>query len=438
MHGRRGSGERMGAADSELVGATGVVALNGFRFDLDANSLLDGQGAYIQLRPQCLSVLRCLAQKAGQVVTKDELMHAVWPGMIVTDDSLVQCIGALRQALGDVKHRIVQTETRRGYRLVPSRAPTAVPKVDSEHAGRLDPFGGELSQEVRFATSTDGIRIAYASVGDGVPVVRAGGTFSHLLYDIYRVSVLREVARTHRLIRFDWRGQGLSDRDVCVGSLADLVRDLQAVVDAQGLSRFVLWGIGEGAATAIRFAALYPERVERLILSAGTARGASARKDETWLAIAEAVYRFLEVQWDDPNDPVRHSRIASRWPGATPETVHLISEVMRLSCAGSTAASAQRVAAEADVSAELGQIRCRTLVTHSKGDPVTPIDEFRSLAGGIPGARLVRLNCDNCWPLAGEPAFDALAQVINEFIDEDRDARRAIGADERDLSVDSV
>ncbi len=428
----------MGAADSEFIGATGVVALNGFRFDLDANELLDGQGEYLQLRPQCLGVLRCLVQKAGQVVTKEELMHAVWPGMIVTDDSLVQCVGALRQALGDVEHRIVQTETRRGYRLVPSRAPAAALKVDPGLTGRLDPFGGELVQQVGFTSSTDGIRIAYASLGDGVPIVRAGPMISHLYYDIYRVSVLREVARTHRLIRFDWRGQGLSDRDVCVGSLADLVRDLQAVVDAQGLSRFVLWAIGDGAPTAIRFAALYPERVERLILSAGTARGASARKDETWLAIAEAVYRFLEFDWDDPNDPVRYSKIAAWMPGATPEVVHFISEVMRRSCAGSAAASAQRVAAEVDVSAELGRIRCPTLVIHSKDNPVTPIDEFRSLAGGIPGARLVRLNSRNCWPLSREPAFDALAQVINEFIDEGRDARRAIGAGERDLSVDSV
>ncbi|MDM0029016.1 winged helix-turn-helix domain-containing protein [Variovorax saccharolyticus] len=90
----------------------------GFVVDLAQQALLDAAGRPVELRPQAFQVLRHLAQSAGRLVTKDELMAAVWPGGVVTDDSLVQAIGDVRRAIGDTGHRMVKTVPRRGYLLV--------------------------------------------------------------------------------------------------------------------------------------------------------------------------------------------------------------------------------------------------------------------------------------------------------------------------------
>ncbi len=417
--------------------STGSVALNGFRFDLDANELFDAAGALVRLRPRSLAVLRSLARSAGRVVDKEELIREVWPDAVVTDDSLVQCIGELRQALGDAQHRTLQTEPKRGYRLVPSTAKGAEPAPGSgDDAG--------VAQEVRFATTADGVRIAYACHGAGVPVVRAAGEISHLDDDLDCLTegpILRAVARRHRLIRFDQRGQGLSDRSVPLLDLEDSVRDLQAVVDAAGLSRFVLWSIGAGAGAAIRFAAQHPERVERLILSAGWARGAASRKDAIWMRLGAAQLETIEGEWGFENCNVRVDRLmsggTSRYPGATLEQVHSHDRMLLRACSPSCAASAIRVAAEFDVSADLGRVRCPTLVTHCRHSRITPFDEVRLMAAGIPGARLVTLDSQSHMPLPQEPAFDELVRLIDDFIAQTGAARADTGG-RGDLRADAA
>ena len=118
-----------------------------------------------------------LARNAGRVVGKEELIRAVWPIEAVSDDSLVQCVGKLRQILGDDRHRLLQTEHRRGYRLVPARSPVVV--------GERAPGEERAPPEERgFVTTADGVRIAYARCGSGVPIVRAAGEFSHLDHDM--------------------------------------------------------------------------------------------------------------------------------------------------------------------------------------------------------------------------------------------------------------
>ncbi len=408
-------------AQNESEGPSGRVALLGFDFDPEAGELRDGAGEIVPVSPHCLGVLRVLALNAGHVVGKEELIRAVWPNEAVSDDSLVHCIGALRQLLGDDRHRLLQTEHRRGYRLVPMRAPAAAPGP-APAADRAPP------QEWGFATTADGVSIAYACRGTGVPVVRAAGEFSHLDYDMGCLTegpILRAVARGHRLIRYDQRGQGLSDRDVELRSLEDQVRDLQAVVDAQALPRFVLWAIGAAVASAIRFTALHPERVARLVLNAGWARGLAPRGNAFWTRLGEARLEDLEAEWGYEESNVRVDRLmtggTSRYPGATIEQIRSLDAMLLRAVSPSAAASALRVAAESDVVADLARIRCPTLVTHSRRSRITPLDEARRMAEGIPGARLVVLDSANDMPLPGEPAFDELVGLIEDFVGQ-RDA----------------
>lgn len=95
----------------------GVVRLGQARIDLDAERIVDPAGQAVALRPQAFAVLRLLLANPERLVTKDEVMQAVWPGIAVTDDSLVQCIGEIRKALGDEDRTLIETVPRRGYRL---------------------------------------------------------------------------------------------------------------------------------------------------------------------------------------------------------------------------------------------------------------------------------------------------------------------------------
>ncbi|MBC7942156.1 MAG: winged helix-turn-helix domain-containing protein [Chitinophagaceae bacterium] len=122
----------MDQAAQDLVAAAARVPVAGFAIDLGQEALLDAHGRPVELRPQAWQVLRHLALHAGRLVTKEELLTAVWPGVVVTDDSLVQAIGDVRRALGEAGHRVVRTVPRRGYLLVASAATDGQSPPESE------------------------------------------------------------------------------------------------------------------------------------------------------------------------------------------------------------------------------------------------------------------------------------------------------------------
>jgi pimeloyl-ACP methyl ester carboxylesterase len=119
-------------------------------------------------------------------------------------------------------------------------------------------------QQIRFCTSHDGVRIAYATTGGGPPLVKAANWLSHLEFDwnspVWRHWVT-ELPRGHHFVRYDERGCGLSDWDVPELSFEAWVRDLETVVKAVGLERFPLLGISQGVPIAIAYAVRHPERV---------------------------------------------------------------------------------------------------------------------------------------------------------------------------------
>ncbi len=398
----------------------GRLVLPGHYYEFDANELRTADGTRVPLRPQCLEVLRCLALAAGELVTKDQLMATVWPDVVVTEDSLVQCIGALRKALGDTAQRTVQTVPRRGYRLLASPE------------GPRNPVGGAAraaGPPVRFATSDDRVRLAYSVCGAGAPLVRAGRWMSHLEAEwdcLTEGPLLRELARRFTLLRYDQRGQGLSDRDVTPGGPGTRARDLKAVVDAAGLSRFSLFAIGSGTPIAVRFARLFPECLERLILISGFARGVAMRGERSQpTPYGDAWLRLIEDGWDAENPMVRQMSTTRHYPGADQAQMRSFNELLRRSCTPAGATAVIKADGAIDVSAELGQVRCPTLVVHAPANAIAPFDEGRLLAAGIPGARLCAIDTPNNLPLEGEPAFDELLRMIETFVGETAPAMSA-------------
>jgi len=136
-------------------------------------------------------------------------------------------------------------------------------------AGVTPPSRADMQQNIRFCTARDGVQLAWATIGQGPPLVKVGNWVTHLEFDlespIWR-HLYSELARDRAVTRYDARGNGLSDRDVEAITFEAFVEDLESVVEAAGIPRFALLGISQGCAIAIAYAVRHPERVSHLII----------------------------------------------------------------------------------------------------------------------------------------------------------------------------
>ena len=388
------------------------IALPGFVFDIERWELREASGARVALRPQTFAVLSCLARLADQVVTKDELMRAVWPDLVVTDDSLVQCIKDLRKALKDDARSIIQTLPKRGYRLVPSGDVPVLPAAT--------PLSAAFRQDIRFATTVDGARIAYATSGDGPPLVRAVHWMTHVDLDCHSAVYgpwIQGLSQRYRHVRYDARGCGLSDRGTPPQNLDDEVRDLEAVVDAAGLERFALYARSQGGAIAVRYAARHPERVSHLVTIGGFVRGSRRRGALTPPPEhQDAFWKLIEDGWGQDNAAFRQLMTSLIFPGANAEQMRAFNSLQRAACSPQVAAHLGRTHAEYDATADLPRVQCPALIFHSPDDRPVPFEEGRMIASMIPGARLVPFASANHTPLPTEPAFGFVNRLIDEFV----------------------
>ncbi|MDG4877263.1 winged helix-turn-helix domain-containing protein [Mesorhizobium sp. WSM4935] len=195
---------------------------------------LEREGREIFLRPKSFEVLRYLAANSGRVVTKDELMERVWSGTVVTDDSLVQCIKDIREAICDQERRIVKTLPRRGYLF-------AAVVTD----GANPPISADSVSPIRFAKSCE-VHIAYRVWGEGPRhLVFCPGFVTHIENAWTEPSMarfLRRMGQFARVVMFDKRGTGMSDGVERVPGLDARVDDLRAVLDAVGVERAAIIG----------------------------------------------------------------------------------------------------------------------------------------------------------------------------------------------------
>jgi pimeloyl-ACP methyl ester carboxylesterase/DNA-binding CsgD family transcriptional regulator len=283
-----------------------------------------------------------------------------------------------------------------------------------------------FAQDIRFAQTTDGLNIAYALSGRGYPLLRAATWMSNVEHD-WRTAVLgplfRELSEHCALYRYNPRGYGLSDGGGDV-SLDTLVADLDAVVAHAKLKRFALWGAtSAGSVTAIAYAAMHPQRVSHLVLSAPIARGTLQRPSAT-LGEKErfrAFVKLVELGWDAENPAFRQVETTQMFPRATAAQVAELNELFRLSAPGPQAARMVMATGNADVSALLPRVACPVLVLHMRGAALMPVDEARLVASSVQQARFVQLDANNYMPIEGEPAFAQMIDEFRSFLPRDRD-----------------
>jgi len=277
-----------------------------------------------------------------------------------------------------------------------------------------------LKQTVRFCTTRDKVRIAYATMGRGVPLVRTAHFLTHVELDVASpvwIPWLSELSRDHQLVRYDGRNCGLSDRTTMPLSLDTWLADLEAVIDAAKLERFSLLGCSQGGAISIAYAARHPERVSSLVLLGAYARG-SMKRDPTpaQLSEARALLDLVQVGWGRDNPAFRQLFTSLFIPGGTPEQIDWFNELERLTISPADAARAMAAFGQIDVTVDAAAIRCPTLVLHALGDARVPYEEGRRLAGLIPGAHFVSLDSRNHVLLEHEPAFRRCFDEIRAFL----------------------
>jgi pimeloyl-ACP methyl ester carboxylesterase/DNA-binding CsgD family transcriptional regulator len=274
------------------------------------------------------------------------------------------------------------------------------------------------SQSVGFCRSADGTRIAYARLGEGPPLVVSTCWLSHLEYDLQSPVWKHFVQRLGAIsasVRYDERGFGLSDWDVSDFSFEARIADLEAVVEAAGLERFALLGMSQGGPVAIAYAHRHPERVSRVALLGSYATTVGVDTEER-RQLEETFTKMIKVGWARPEGRFRRVFTDALMPGATPEQMTWVDELMRRSTTTENAVAFREARMDLDVSDLLPQLRLPTLVMHSRGDQMNPLDGGRQLATEIPGAQLVILESDNHVLLDDEPATDVCFDELAAFL----------------------
>jgi DNA-binding winged helix-turn-helix (wHTH) protein/pimeloyl-ACP methyl ester carboxylesterase len=379
-------------------------------------------GRVRRIEPQVFDVLLLLVRERDRVVTKEEILDTVWGDRFVSESALTSRIKALRQALGDdgKAQRLVRTVRGRGYQFVGEVNEQGRPPTVTHTA----PTPGEPPpQEIRFCTTDDGVRLAYAAMGAGPALVKVANWLSHLDYDRETVvwrHWLTELSRRHRLIRYDERGCGLSDWDVPDFSFEAWVNDLETVVDAAGLDRFPLLGISQGGPVAVTYAVRHPERVSHLILLGAFARGRSRRvttREERQLE--EARFEIVRLGWGRPDPTYRQIFVARFLPEGTQEEWREFDELQRRSTSPENAWRFVREFANIDITDIAPHVSVPTLVACARNEPDNVFEQSRELASLIPGSALLPLDsCNHLLP-ERDPAWPRFLAALEAFLAED-------------------
>ena len=275
-------------------------------------------------------------------------------------------------------------------------------------------------QQVRYCAASDGTRLAYSVTGEGPALVKTANWLNHIEHDwdspLWR-HWINEFTRGRSLIRYDERGNGLSDWDTPHLSFDAFVDDLRSVADCLDLETFDLLAISQGAAVAIAFAVRHPDRVRRLVICNGYAAGWAVRADPAELARREAMITLTEVGWGADSPAYRQLFTNHYVPEATPKQMGWFNEMQRLSASPENAVKLQRALAAIDVRELLPKVQTPTLIFHSRNDQAVPFSQGEELAAGIPGANFIPLESRNHILLETEPAWQMFSELTREFLD---------------------
>jgi pimeloyl-ACP methyl ester carboxylesterase len=387
-----------------------VYSFGPFRLEAQERRLLR-EGEVVPLPGKAFDTLLLLVEGAGSLQRQQELMDRLWPDTFVEPNNLQYNVSLIRRALEGAAGVELQTVRGQGYRLV----------ADVSRAGAPTPVrpAGSAAQRTYVCKAVDGTRLAYARLGEGPPIVKAANWLSHLELD-WRFEVWRHwldlFSRRHTLVRYDARGNGLSDWTPPELSFERFVSDLATVFDAAGVERAPVVGLSQGASVAVAYAARHPGRVSALVLIGGCARGWRAKHHPRLARAFEAMMVLMRQGWGGRNAAFRQIFTTTFFPDASQALADEFNELQRLTTTPENAADLLSALGDIDIRDELSRVQVPTLVLHSRDDAVVPMKDGLELAGGIAGARFVPLESRNHVVLPTEPAWTRFSSEIEAFL----------------------
>lgn len=397
---------------------------NDCALDIDSQELYRN-GDQVKLEPQVFDLLVHLVENRDGLIDHEELLKSIWGGRIVSDSAISARISAARKAVGDngKDQLVIKTVSRKGFKFLP--IVEIVPGDDdncSHEIATSTPAAISNSsdhQEIHFCKSPDGTRIAYATTGNGLPLIRTGHWLTHLEHDwhspIWR-PFLDELGKRFEVIRYDQRGCGLTDWEITDFSFARFAEDLETVIDAAGHERFVLYATSQGVPVAINYAVQNPHRVSHLICHGGYATGRLARANDAEVEQGKAILKLIEHGWGISGSPFLKSFTTLYIPDASREQMDSLVELQRLTTNTSNAVAIRQAVDSFDVAGLLPKVKVKTLVTHAANDGVHPIDQGRELAANISDSEFVLLESANHAILPQEPAWDRFFWELERFV----------------------
>jgi pimeloyl-ACP methyl ester carboxylesterase/DNA-binding winged helix-turn-helix (wHTH) protein len=425
-----------------------------FRLDADERLLFDGKDV-IALAPKVFDTLLLLVENGGHALGKEEMMEKIWADSFVEENNLAQNISILRKALGERAGvtKFIETVSKRGYRFVapvqiiedeeePSsitvertRARFTIEEeidsedfTDSENLPFTSPpialpqspqnFALPVHKPETHYVQNGEVNIAYQTVGSGdLDIVFVMGWVSHLEYfweEPHFAQFLNRLASFSRLILFDKRGTGLSDR-VPIKDLPTLEQrmdDVRCVMDTVGSSRAALVGVSEGGPMCSLFAATYPEKTAALVMIGTYAKRIKA-DDYPWGVSLEDREIFFELMQRDWGKPIG---IEERAPSLANDEAfrNWWATYLRMGASPGAAVALTKMNAEIDVRNVLPTIRVPSLVIHRSGDLCLKVEEGRFVASKIPSCKYVELGGVDHLPFVGNQ--NEILDEIEEFL----------------------
>jgi pimeloyl-ACP methyl ester carboxylesterase/DNA-binding winged helix-turn-helix (wHTH) protein len=391
-----------------------VYSFGPFRLETHERRLLR-DGSAVPLSGKAFDTLVLLVEGAGTLQRQQDLIDRLWPDTFVEPNNLQVNVSLVRRVLEGVTGVELQTVRGQGYRLMAD-----VTRPDGVDVTAPAPAtGASAAQRTYVCRAADGARLAYARLGEGPPVVKAANWLSHLELD-WKGELNRRwlelLSRGRCLVRYDARGNGLSDWSPPSLTFESFVSDLATVFDAAGIERAPLVGLSQGAAVAAAYAARHPERVSGLILIGGCARGWRVKGHARLTEQVEAMMVLMRTGWGGRNAAFRQMFTSRFFPHASPELAEWWNELQRETTTPENAANLLSALGDVDVRDELPRVRAPALVLHARGDAVVPMKDGLELASGIAGARFVPLESGNHVLLPGEPAWQRFAAEVEAFL----------------------
>lgn len=277
----------------------------------------------------------------------------------------------------------------------------------------------QARQRIRFLRTTDSVKLAWAEAGTGPLLVKAANWMTHLEFEWESPTWrhwLHFFTEHFRYVRYDERGCGLTDWNVPDLSLDRWVDDLEAVIEAaQPSGPVALLGISQGAAACIGYAVRHPERVSRMVLYGGYARGYANRGNPEGLREFQVVVDAIRVGWGKENPAFRQLFTSRFLPDGTPEQLAAFNELCRRTTSAEVAAKIMELRSKIDITDLLDRVRVPTLVIHADRDQVVPQSEGRLLASRIPNAQFAEVPSRNHVLLESEPAWPRFQDAVVDF-----------------------